>query len=522
MHNGSETTVDHFTYRATDEITNSEIATVTITIIPLNDVPVANPDAYTLNEDQPLTVSIPGVLVNDTDAENNPLSAILVNSPTNGSLVLSPDGSFVYVPGANFNGGDTFKYKATDGTGESAVVSVSLNVNSVNDAPSFVVGPNQLVNPSTGPYAIANWATGISAGPANEQGQTLTFIVSNDNPTLFAVQPSINPDGTLRYVPGANPGAATVSVVLKDNGGTANGGVDTSAVQTFKITVNAPPTVSIASPTNNAVFIATQNITVVADAMDSDGTVTNVQFFSGTNQLSHTTNAPYFVVWTNVPAGTYHLTATATDNLGLTTTSSVVTISVIEKLPLTFVGPILYDGNVDLFKQQVRVFNPTPFTLEGARVLVFNLTRPGDRVYNANGTNNGTPFVQFNAPILPGQSANLTIEYYFPSRTVPSPGPTLVTEIVPPSVQVMLTGQAQRINRTVQFPLNKTFLLEFSSLLNRSYAIQYTSDLITWKTVVPTIIGTGSNVQWIDNGAPKTESAPATTDKRFYRVILLP
>ena len=85
-----------------------------------------------------------------------------------------------------------------------------------------------------------------------------------------------------------------------------------------------------------------------------------------------------------------------------------------------------------------------------------------------------------------------------------------------------MTGQAQRINRTVQFPSNKTLLLDFTSIINRSYAVQYTSDLITWRTVIPTITGTGKNVQWVDNGAPKTESAPAVTEKRFYRVILLP
>ena len=202
----------------------------------------------------------------------------------------------------------------------------------------------------------------------------------------------------------------------------------------------------------------------------------------------------------------------------------MVTVIVQDKLALTFVGNIFYDGNVDLFKQQVRVFNPTPFLLEGARVLVFNVTRPGDRVYNANGTNNGTPFVQFNAPIPPGETANLTIEYLFPTRTIPTnPAPILATEIVPPTSGVMLTGQVQRINRTLQFPVNKTFLLEFSSIINRSYAIQYTPELgIPWRTVVPTIMGTGKNVQWVDNGAPKTESAPAETQKRFYRIILLP
>src|SRR5438105_1362677 len=80
-------------------------------------------------------------------------------------------------------------------------------------------------------------ATAINAGP-NESGQTVNFILSNDNNALFSAQPTVSSTGTLTYTPAANAsGSATVSVQIHDNGGTANGGVDTSAVQTFTITV---------------------------------------------------------------------------------------------------------------------------------------------------------------------------------------------------------------------------------------------------------------------------------------------
>ncbi|MHB9006303.1 MAG: Ig-like domain-containing protein, partial [Limisphaerales bacterium] len=82
------------------------------------------------------------------------------------------------------------------------------------------------------------WATAISAGATGEFEQTLTFVVTNDNSALFAIQPVISADGTLTFAPAANAtGTATVSVVLKDDGGTGNGGQDTSAVQTFRIEV---------------------------------------------------------------------------------------------------------------------------------------------------------------------------------------------------------------------------------------------------------------------------------------------
>jgi hypothetical protein len=113
-------------------------------------------------------------------------------------------------------------------------------VQAVNDAPSFVKGANQTVRQGAGAQAVTGWATAISPGPANESGQTLTFNVTTAQPDLFAVQPTVDVSGTLRYAPAADAlGPATVTVTLKDNGGTANGGVDTSAPQTFGITITS-------------------------------------------------------------------------------------------------------------------------------------------------------------------------------------------------------------------------------------------------------------------------------------------
>ncbi len=116
----------------------------------------------------------------------------------------------------------------------------TLTVNPVNQRPSFTAGANQTTNEDSGEQTVANWATNISAGPANESGQTLTFqVTGNTNPSLFSTGPAISSTGTLTYTPAANAfGSATIDVVLKDNGGTANGGQDTSTPATFTITVN--------------------------------------------------------------------------------------------------------------------------------------------------------------------------------------------------------------------------------------------------------------------------------------------
>jgi hypothetical protein len=109
----------------------------------------------------------------------------------------------------------------------------------VNDAPSFTKGADQTINEDAG-FQFVAWATNISTGAANEF-QSLNFLITNNsNPTLFSSTPSIGSSGFLSYSPASNAsGSATITVVLKDNGGTANGGQDTSAEQTFTITVNA-------------------------------------------------------------------------------------------------------------------------------------------------------------------------------------------------------------------------------------------------------------------------------------------
>jgi hypothetical protein len=91
---------------------------------------------------------------------------------------------------------------------------------------------------------------------------------------------------------------------------------------------NIFPTASISTPTNTSSFTAPATITINANAADSDGTVTNVQFFNGATALGSDTTSPYSFTWNNVSTGSYTLTVRATDNLGASTTSAPVTVSV--------------------------------------------------------------------------------------------------------------------------------------------------------------------------------------------------
>ncbi len=164
---------------------------------------------------------------------------------------------------------------ANGGANSSATEQFTISLTFVNDAPSFVAGADQIVEEDSGPVTVPGWASAIDPGSATEGGQTLTFLTSNDNNSLFAVQPSVDDaTGDLSFTPAANAfGAATVTVRLQDNGGTANGGQDTSTAQTFLITI---------SPINDAPTVAAFTLT---GTENSDLAFTAVSFSNNFNDV---------------------------------------------------------------------------------------------------------------------------------------------------------------------------------------------------------------------------------------------
>ena len=107
---------------------NSNLATVSITITPVNNAPLASDDSYNAQLDQALAVAAPGVLLNDSDVDNDPITAVLDGVPSHGILVLNADGSFTYTPTAGFSGGDTFTYHTNDGVNDSNIATVQITV----------------------------------------------------------------------------------------------------------------------------------------------------------------------------------------------------------------------------------------------------------------------------------------------------------------------------------------------------------------------------------------------------------
>jgi hypothetical protein len=212
-------------------------STATLTI--LNIAPVATDDSTTVLENASSTAI--AVLATDTDANGDALTVTVVSNPSHGLATIDAGGGGVhYAPNANYFGSDSFMYTVSDGFGGTGSGTVTITVTHVNQPPTFTKGVDQTLPEESTPVGqtVSGWATGMSPGPLNEAGQTLNFIVTNDNNSRFSVQPAVAATtGTLTYTLAANRnGPVNVTVVLHDNGGTTPG-VDTSAPQTFKITV---------------------------------------------------------------------------------------------------------------------------------------------------------------------------------------------------------------------------------------------------------------------------------------------
>lgn len=217
--------VDHFTYRVTDGQATSDVAVVTITVTPLNDAPLANADAYTTAEDSSLIISSPGVLSNDIDVDGDPLKALLVSNAAHGTLNFNTNGSFTYSPNLNYNGLDSFTYRATDGLLTSGVATVTITITPVNDAP---VAANDSYLTAEDTTLTVSAASGVLANDTDVDGDALSAVLVSNvaHGTLnlssnggFTYTPNANFNGTDSFTYAASDGSlssgtATVTITI--------------------------------------------------------------------------------------------------------------------------------------------------------------------------------------------------------------------------------------------------------------------------------------------------------------------
>ena len=159
---------DQFTYHDFGVISsNSALVTITVT----NAAPVAAPDNYSANAGVTKSISPPGVLNNDSDADGDSLSAELSSGPTHGTLTLAANGGFTYLATSGYSGSDSFSYRATDGIAFSSTTVVSMNVSS-SGSPTPTPAPTPTPTPTSTPTPIPTPAPATTATPTPTQTAT--------------------------------------------------------------------------------------------------------------------------------------------------------------------------------------------------------------------------------------------------------------------------------------------------------------------------------------------------------------
>ena len=228
---------DNFTYRANDGTSDSSLATVTITVSPVNDSPVANDDSDTTSEGAATVID---VLANDTDADGDTLSVTGTTDPANGSVVNNGDGTITYTPGPGFTGIDSFTYTVDDGNGATDVAGVAVTVTEANEAP----------------------VAGDDAAATDEDDAVVIDVLLNDtdgDADALVVESLVQPvhgtvvnNGTdVTYTPDADfNGSDNFTYTVSDG----QGGTDTATVA---VTVNPINDVPLA--TNDAYQVAQDN-----------------------------------------------------------------------------------------------------------------------------------------------------------------------------------------------------------------------------------------------------------------------
>jgi uncharacterized repeat protein (TIGR02543 family) len=190
---------DSFTFRASDGKTNSNVATVSITVTPVNDAPVANAQSVTTAEDTAKAITLTG-----SDPEGSNLTYAVVSNPAHGTLSGTAP-NVTYTPDANYNGADSFTFQASDGKTNSNVATVSITVTAVNDAPVAMAGVDPVVGSITDEFYF--WAMDsydVDGTITGREWQINGTVVSTNAEFLYTF---------------ATGGAYTVTLAVWDNEG---------------------------------------------------------------------------------------------------------------------------------------------------------------------------------------------------------------------------------------------------------------------------------------------------------------
>jgi uncharacterized repeat protein (TIGR01451 family) len=441
----------------------------------------------------------------------------------------------------------------------SAGAANTANVGSYPIIPSTAVGSglaNYTITYSTnGLLTVSLAILGITANDTNRLygaanpvfTYTASGFVNSENAGVLSGAPSLtttattnSPAGTYPIVAAAGTLSATNYVFSFTNGtldviytgpqadvivwlsGPASVTQGSNFVYQLIITNAGPDTssnvvVSDSLPTN-LLFVAASGGGKVTNSLVTWPKITALPAGGWTN-FSITVNAPGAGLFTNsASALALTLDPDPSNNSGVSPASRVQTLVAPPALS-AIGGTLVLNPQTGLFEETVTVTNRGAVTVLGFRLFVGGLTN-GVVLRNATGTNSGVPYVNYNFPLDPSNAATLILEFYNPTRRAFT-HTMWVEAILPAGVTQTSTNGSVAVKRVFADTRNDgmRFVIEFNSVPGKTYAVIYSSDLVTWKVATPSIKATANVTQWYDDGPPKTESKPGSVTSRNYRVI---
>ncbi len=335
----NSTAGDTFSYEVSDGNGGAATATVTISVTPVNDPPVADADSYSTSEDMVLHVpAATGLLDGDTDLDGDTLSVSQINGSAanvgmpvalaHGTLTVLSDGSFSYMPALNSTAGDTFSYEVSDGNGGKATATVTINVTAVNDPPVAVD------DSFTTPKDMALSGNVLSANPTTADsdldGGTLSISQVNGSAANVGIGTTttaggsviLNSNGSFNYTPASNySGTDSFSYQLSDG----QGDFDTATVMIQVLSGNAAPQFELGpnvSVSEGDTFALDRSITD-ADSLAWTGIV-HYGDGSGVQSLPIQPNGTFSLSRLYADHGSYTVTVVVTDAEGYSYTDSLV------------------------------------------------------------------------------------------------------------------------------------------------------------------------------------------------------
>jgi len=379
---------DTFVYQVNDGLVNSNLATVTLNVI-TNTAPTANPDSgYRAAVNGTLVVdALNGVLSNDSDGENNPLTAIVASSTTNGNLSLNPNGSFTYIPTAGFSGSDTFVYQANDGQLNSNPVTVPITV--VPNTAPIANADGPYLATSNGTLTIGQAISGLLLNDTDADNNPLTAILVGQAVHGTA---TVNPDGTFRYIPTAGY-AGVDSFTYKANDGISD---SAPAVVSLSVVANVPPTANpdsyrtkpdtqliVTSPTLLSNDTDPDSATLRVDVVDSPANGVLLAFSNLTGTFTYQPNTGF----TGVDSFTYRANDGINDsNLA----TAFITVSP-NSAPVAAIDSYSTNRNATLSATLGVLSNDTDIDLDPLTAEKLTDPQHGSLQFNSNGTFVYTP-----------------------------------------------------------------------------------------------------------------------------------